>query len=118
MSKKSFYPDTVSVPAQIIYLDFNGASTSFNGSVLQLDSVSVNDSALNMERIRNILLQLNARFAGENVVFVSERPAAGRYSTIFVGKSRAFENYGNFAGISETVDHGNLIPDAYRPSLP
>ena len=111
MSKKSFYPDTVSVPAQIIYLDFDGASTSFNGSVLQLDSVSVNDSALNMERIRNILLQLNARFAGENVVFVSERPAAGRYSTIFVGKSRAFENYGNFAGISETVDHGNLIPD-------
>ena len=92
---------------QIIYLDFDGEVTSYNGEILSLDTVEVKDALLTAERIKNILAELNAKYADQKVVFVTERPAAAEYSTIFIGKTSAFDQYGSFAGLAETIDEGN-----------
>ena len=94
--------------AQIIYLDFDGELTSYNGEILSLENVEVQDALLTAERISNIVTQLNAKYADQNVVFVTERPTTNEYSTIFIGKASAFDEYGNFAGLAETIDEGNL----------
>ena len=95
------------IAIQYIYLDFDGELTSYNGEILTVDDVEVKDSALTEERIKNILAELNAKYADESVVFVTERPAAAEYSTIFIGKTSAFDQYGNFAGLAETIDENN-----------
>ena len=95
------------IAIQYIYLDFDGELTSYNGELLTVDDVEVKDSALTEERIKNILAELNAKYADQKVVFVTERPAAAEYSTIFIGKTFAFDQYGNFAGLAETIDENN-----------
>ena len=96
------------IAIQYIYLDFDGELTSYNGEILTVDDVEVKDSALTEERVKNILAELNAKYADQKVVFVTERPAAAEYSTIFIGKTSAFDQYGNFAGLAETIDKGNI----------
>ena len=95
------------IAIQYIYLDFDGELTSYNGEILTVDDVEVKDSALTEERIKNILAELNAKYADESVVFVTERPTVAEYSTIFIGKTSAFDQYGNFAGLAETIDENN-----------
>ena len=92
---------------QIIYLDFDGELTRYNGEILSLDNVEEQNSSLTEERIKNILAELNAKYADQHVVFVTQRPAAAEYSTIFIGKTSAFDQYGNFAGLAETIDENN-----------
>ena len=96
------------VLAQIIYLDFDGELTSYNGEILTLDNVEVQDALLTAERINNIVSQLNERYAAQGIQFVTQRPATADYSTIFVGKTDAFDQYGTFKGLAETIDEGNL----------
>ena len=96
--------------SQIVYLDFDGEFTAYNGEILTIENVQVNHSLLSRKRIENILSQLNEKYSGQNVVFVTERPESAGYSTIYIGKTTAFDAYGNFAGIAETVDHGNTNP--------
>ena len=97
------------VAVQYVYLDFDGELTSYNGEILTVDNVEVKDSSLTAERIANILAELNAKYAAQNVIFVTEKPTTAEYSTIFVGKTSAFDQYGSFAGLAETIDEGNKI---------
>lgn len=97
----------LSVP-QVIYLDFDGETTSYDGEILAIDSVTVQDSQISAERAELIAASLNERYAAENVVFVTTPPADGEYSTIFVGKSDEISALGSYGGLAETVDKGNL----------
>ena len=49
---------------------------------------------------------LNEKYNGI-AIFSDRIPAESDYSTIYVGASNAFERYGNFAGLAETIDQGN-----------
>ena len=95
------------IAVQYVYLDFDGELTSYNGEILTVENVEVQNSSLTKERIENILAELNAKYASQNVIFVAEKPAVAEYSTIYVGKTEAFAPYGNFAGVAETIDCGN-----------
>ena len=100
---------SITVPAiQYIYLDFDGETTSYRGEALTVDDVTVADSGISEERIAELLRLLNERFAESGAVFVAEKPEGMPFSTIYVGKTAAFDKYGNFTGIAETVDKGNL----------
>ena len=95
------------IAVQYVYLDFDGELTDYNGEILTVENVEVKDSALTKERIANIVAELNAKYASQNVIFVTDRPVSVEYSTIFIGKTDAFSSYGNFAGLAETIDEGN-----------
>ncbi|MBE6368441.1 MAG: hypothetical protein E7052_11145, partial [Lentisphaerae bacterium] len=97
----------IAVVQQIIYLDFDGELTSYNGEILTVDNVEVQHSELSEERINNILKVLNEKYSDQNVIFVTEPPADTQYSTIYIGKTEAFNKYGNFAGLAETIDQNN-----------
>ena len=101
-----FMPQIAAVQ-QTVYLDFDGELTSYNGEILSLENVEVQNSSLTEERITNIVTFLNEKYASQGVVFVTERPQSAEYSTIFIGKTTAFDSYGNFAGLAETIDTGN-----------
>jgi len=94
--------------AQVVYLDFDGELTNYNGEILTVKNVEVMDSQLNQERIVNIVTKLNTLYADQNVIFVTEKPADTEYSTVYVGKTSAFDEYGDFSGLAETIDKGNL----------
>jgi len=96
------------VQEQIIYLDFDGTLTVFNGEILRIDQVEVSNSDITDERSKAIVEQLNNLFAGKSIRFVATMPSDGEYSTIYVGKSNAFDSYGKFSGLAETVDKGNI----------
>ena len=92
---------------QYVYLDFDGELTSYDGEILTVDNVTVEESELTAERIADIAAELNAKYASQNVVFVTEKPQNTEYSTVYIGKTSALEQYGNFAGLAETIDIGN-----------
>ncbi len=100
---------TKSAQTQYVYLDFDGEITSYNGEILTIGHVVVEDSKLTAEAIRAIVGSLNDLYIGRDVIFVTERPDAIAYSTVYVGKSDSFSKYGDFLGISETIDTGNQI---------
>ena len=100
---------TPSTAVQYIYLDFDGELTSYNGEILSIDHVTVQNSNLTKERMADIVIALNAKYASSNVVFVTERPTVADYSTICIGHTSAFDEYGTFAGLAETIDEGNQI---------
>ena len=85
---------------QYVYLDFDGELTSYNGEILTVDGVEVIDSKLTAGRIANIVAKLNEKYASQNVIFVTERPEGVEYSTILIGKTSAFDQYGTFAGLA------------------
>ena len=95
------------IAVQYVYLDFDGELTDYNGEILTIEGVEVRDPQLTQARIADILAELNKKYASQNVIFVTERPATAEYSTIFIGKTTAFDQYGNFAGLAETIDEGN-----------
>ncbi len=99
------------LPPQVIYLDFDGEWASYHNHDLdiQIDDVEVEDSGLGQERIAVIVKELNRQFCAQNVVFVTEQPSDAEFSTIYVGKTDSFSEYGDFAGLAETVDVGNKI---------
>ena len=96
-----------SIAPQIVYLDFDGELTRYDGEILTIDNVEVQHALLSDERIQNILSILNEKYASQNVKFVTERPVTGDFSTIYIGKTSAFDAYGTFAGLAETIDHNN-----------
>ncbi len=102
-----FVPPIAAV--QYVYLDFDGELTSYRGEILTVENVEVQHSELSEERIKNILTELNKKYAAENIIFVTEIPPVEEYSTIYIGKTEAFEPYGSFAGLAETLDENNQI---------
>ena len=104
-------PELATMSPQIIYLDFDGELTSYHNHDLDIhiDDVAVEDSGLTQERIASIVKALNDDFTSQNVIFVTERPTDTEFSTIYVGKTSDFDEYGNFTGLAETVDIDNQI---------
>ena len=96
---------------QIVYLDFDGESTVYRNNDLNIAiAVDVEDSSMSEEQKQYILAELSARYALEDIVFTTEKPNdTAEYSTIFIGQTDDFEEYGSFAGLAETVDKGNQI---------
>ena len=92
---------------QVIYLDFDGEMTHYDGEILSVDNVIVKNSGITPERIVDIVAELNAKYAAQNVRFVTERPINSEYSTIYVGRTDACSTYGDFAGVTETLDRNN-----------
>ena len=102
------YVPQITGSQQLIYLDFDGEVTSYNGEILELNNIEIAPSQISADRINSIVKNLNNLYNEKNVVFVTERPTNGEYSTVYIGKTSAFENYGNFLGIAETIDTNNL----------
>ena len=96
---------------QLVYLDFDGAATSYVNSDLgvAIDSVTVEDSGFGDYDIALIIDALNGMF--DDVSFTSELPSDGEFSTIYIGLTSAFDEYGAFLGLAETIDSGNQIRD-------
>lgn len=93
---------------QLIYLEFNGGDNlSYRGELLSLDGISVESSGLSAGRIDRLVKRLNSAFSARGIRFVTNRPELDAYSTIHVEKTDAFTPFGNFTGLSETVDTGN-----------
>ncbi|MBR2509950.1 MAG: AIDA repeat-containing protein [Lentisphaeria bacterium] len=92
---------------QVVYLDFDGELTDYNGEILTVNDVEVADSGLGTERIEKIVSALNKKYASLNVRFVTEIPESTEYSTIYVGITSAFDEYGNYIGLAENIDEGN-----------
>lgn len=93
---------------QLIYLEFNGSDNlSYRGELLSLDGISIESSGLSAGRIDRLVKRLNSAFSARGIRFVTNRPELDAYSTIHVGKTDAFTPFGNFTGLSETVDTGN-----------
>ncbi len=103
------YPETIG--NQKVFLDFDGENTFYENSDLDLNfAVTVKDSGISEERQQNILALLNEKYRDLNITFTNEKPLDTEfYSTVFVGKTDDFADYGSFAGMAETIDKGNEI---------
>ncbi|MBM4047765.1 MAG: hypothetical protein FJ279_21895, partial [Planctomycetes bacterium] len=101
---------------QVVYLDFDGAeNVDYAGPVSAAD---VDVPAFSLERfglagqeqqvVEAAVARLNELLSGENVQVVTERPASGTYSTVYVGGAGdAFADHGSLFGVTEQVDAGN-----------
>ncbi|MBP5640649.1 MAG: hypothetical protein J6X55_14295, partial [Victivallales bacterium] len=100
------------VAPQIVYLDFDGAETSYVNRDLDIavSNVVVDDSGFDTAAITLIVETLNAQF-GDDVVFTAELPTGRAFSTVYIGVTSAFDEYGSFLGLAETIDSGNQIHD-------
>lgn len=92
---------------QIVYLDFDGALTEYNGTEKTIEDIQVENSGITSERAKMIAAQLNEKYAGTGVLFVTERPLMSQYSTVYIGDTTAFDRYGDFKGMAETNDTNN-----------
>ena len=105
-------PNTDYAGAQTIFVDFDGANNvSYNNEALDvyIDNIDVMHSALSMQEQFQIITDLNNTFADTGVTFSVTSPANEEYSTIYVGKTDALAQYGDFAGLAENIDVGNRI---------
>ena len=93
---------------QVIFLDFDGADTYYNGEVITINNVTIENSGFTEKEQQSIVATLNNRYSGE-IVFVTEQPAGDQFSTIFVGKTNVFDDCGMFDGLAETIDKNNQI---------
>ena len=96
---------------QVVYLDFDGAAASYVNTALgvAIGDIAVEDSGFDSTTISVIVDALNGMF--DDVSFTSELPADGDFSTIYIGVTSAFDKYGSFLGLAETIDSGNQIHD-------
>ena len=90
-----------SASPQVVYLDFDGASTSYYNRDLDIaiDNVTVEDSGFDSVSISVIVDALDGMF--DDVSFTSELPADGLFSTIYIGVTFAFDEYGGFLSLAE-----------------
>jgi FG-GAP repeat len=101
--------------SQTVFLDFDGAGgVSYDNDALDIHTniSSIADSGLSQEDQFKILTDLNNTYAGTGITFTITVPVSGEYSTIYVGGDGSeFSEYGNFDGLAETIDVGNVIND-------
>ena len=101
---------------QTIWLNFEGAEdVTFRGpeTVEALEIPAFNAPEGNTtETMEQICSDLNTLFESQNVHFVLSPPDTGEYSTVYLGgTNEAFLSYGDFLGLAESVDTGNLVKD-------
>ncbi|MBR4673809.1 MAG: AIDA repeat-containing protein, partial [Victivallales bacterium] len=103
--------DDSTASPQIVYLDFDGAVTSYVNTDLgvAIGSITVEPSGFGEDDTAAIAASLNGMF--DDVVFTTEIPTDGAFSTVYVGVTSAFDGYGDFLGLAETIDRGNRIRD-------
>ena len=113
-------PDLDNLRGQVIYLDFDGAeNVTYNGPVTVEDidirafEAPAELTGQEQQIIADVVAQLEATFAEAGLSFTIDKPDSGNaYSTVFVGgDNTAFSEYGDFFGLSETVDIGNQKKD-------
>lgn len=95
------------------YVDFSGGTDlEFDNELVSLSDITLHAASFSGEEQAYVVAALNELFADGSIVFTAELPEdAGSYSTIYVGSTDAFDSYGLFRGISETIDVGNRIDD-------
>ena len=100
-------------PTQYVYLDFDGENlVRYNNSDLELSfDLSVADPAFSDEQRAAVVSALSERYGKYNIAFALERPEDIEYSTLYFGVSSAFDEYGDFFGISETCDGNDQVRD-------
>ncbi|MBR4255172.1 MAG: AIDA repeat-containing protein [Lentisphaeria bacterium] len=94
-----------------VYLDFDGQRTTYDNRALKLSfAVTVRNSGFSDEQQQAILTGLAEKYEADGVVFMLERPAdeSIEYSTLYFGKTSAFDAYGEFFGVAETHDGNNM----------
>ena len=97
-------------PVQLVYLDLDGeAAVRYNNPDLGIElDVAVTAPGFTAEQRESIVSELTRKYNKNNISFTLERPESGDYSTLYFGKSTAFEPYGEFYGVAETHDGNNL----------
>ncbi len=100
-------------PTQYVYLDFDGEEQArYKNPDLELSfDLSVADPEFSDEQRAAVVSALSERFGKYNIVFTLERPEGIEYSTLYFGVSSAFDEYGDFFGISETCDGNDQVRD-------
>ena len=95
---------------QYVYLDFDGAVTSYHNRDLDIfiDNIEVEESGFDNSIISLIVAALNAQF-DDDIVFTADIPQSDEYSIVYIGTTHAFDVYGSFLGLAETIDSGNNI---------
>ncbi len=108
--------DVQGVAGQQVFLDFDGAQdVSYDGPVhvgpIDVPAFAVPGSPDDVDAvIGSIVSSLNERFEALDVHFTATEPL-GEFSTVYVGGNGAdFASYGNYFGLAEQVDRGNLDP--------
>ncbi|MBR1965640.1 MAG: hypothetical protein IKA22_03435 [Lentisphaeria bacterium] len=96
---------------QIIYLDFDGAETTYNNKDLNITvNTKIHDSEMSEEQKQFILSSLRENYKDSEIYFTLEKPEEeAEFSTIFIGQSDDFDEYGSFEGLAENIDKGNKI---------
>ena len=81
---------------QIVYLDFNGESTTYRNSDLNLAvDVQVKNSGISFEHQAYIVSKLIDLYADSNICFTIEKPVNNeQYSTIYIGNIDDFDEFG------------------------
>jgi len=102
--------DDLGTTIQYVYLDFDGERTTYRNRDLNVSlSVSVQNPGFSEAQKQEILSELTAQYKDDGVVFTTEKPKDSAYSTLFFGQSSAFRKYGDFYGVSETIDGNNQV---------
>ena len=110
---QTIVPQLATIAQQVVYLDFDGEKTSYYNRDLDIhiDNIVVEDSGFDALTISAIVSDLNSLY-GDDIVFTADRPDEHDvYSTIYIGVTSSFAEYGDFLGIAETIDSGNRIHD-------
>ena len=92
-------------------VDFDGGSgLEFRNEFLSLSDIRMDSAGFSEEEQAYIIASLNELCADDNVVFAISLPEdMGNRSIIYVGSTDAFDGYGTFPGIAETIGNGNRI---------
>ena len=102
---------------QTVYVNFDGAEDASYDGPVSSDRVSVpafqGPDSLEADAVSvaaAVVESLNDQYSGLGLTFTASRPDASvEYSTVHVGGDGAeFRAYGDFLGVAEKVDEGNL----------
>lgn len=110
-------PDLDKIRGQIIYLDFDGEEdVVYNGPVTvgPFDVPAFNAEAIGLpglehELLSTITAQVSELVEPLDVIVTADRPNLSEYSIIYIGGADdAFAAHGDFFGLAEAVDVGNV----------
>ena len=107
--------EDITVSPQLVYLDFDGAVASYVNADLgiAIGDITVESSGFGENDIATIVASLNGMF--DDVVFTSELPSDGAFSTVYVGVTSAFDEYGSFLGAAAPWRYLAAVSPPTRP---